>query len=147
MRMKRKCSIKAGNKRAKKFYSFLIIMIGACAVLLTPLMQAAVTAADKGTSRPIAVISGTLLVYEGHRVYLNGTLSSDPAGNALNYRWKLTYSPEGSTAVISAGSDPHASFAPDKTGVYQVQLIVNNGFVDSEPAYATITVIRQPYVW
>ncbi len=99
--MKAKRSVKVGDRKTKKFYSFLIIAVVTNIVLLSPLMQVTTMAADDKNSKPVAVISGTLLVCEGHRVYLNGTLSSDPAGDALNYRWRLVYTPEGSTAVLS----------------------------------------------
>lgn len=145
--MKIKREVKVEDKRTKKFYPFLIIAVAASIMLLSLRMQVATVAAADGDSKPVAVISGTLLVYEGSTVYINGTLSSDPAGNALNYRWKLVYTPPGSTAVLTDAFSANASFTPVKTGVYQVQLIVNNGFVDSKPVYATITVIRRPYMW
>jgi hypothetical protein len=140
-------SMKVQYKGTKKVYSLLIIAAAAGIIFSTFSMQVTAMAADGNNAKPVAVISGTLLVYVGHTVYMDGSLSSDPTGNPLNYRWKLVYSPQDSTAVLSGGSDEQASFSADKTGVYQVQLIVNNGFTDSKPVYANITVIRRPYMW
>jgi hypothetical protein len=131
--------------RRKRFLDAALAFIVAT-MLSAPLLQVPAVAADDN-SRPTAVIGGTLLVYEGQTVYLSGTSSSDPAGNSLNYRWTLVSSPKESVAVLSGSSSARASFRAVVTGVYQVQLIVNNGFVDSKPAHATITVIRRPYMW
>jgi K319L-like, PKD domain len=102
-------------------------------------------AADQ--TNPVAIIEGTLLVYVDHEAYLDATESYDPAGNALTYQWTLLYSPRDSETVLTDPFSAHCTFSPDKTGVYQVQLVVNNGFVNSDPAYATITVIHRPYMW
>jgi K319-like protein len=144
--MARTSGIKVSTGRGRKQFSILTAMVVIGVILFSPKMQVQAAAADDN-SRPTAAISGTLLVYEGATVYLNGDFSSDPAGNAINYRWALVSSPKNSTAVMLGSSDAHASFTANVTGVYQVQLIVNNGFVDSKPAHATITVIRHPYMW
>jgi len=91
-------------------------------------------------NKPIAVIDGTLNVTGGKTVYLDGTLSSDPGGANLDYRWALIYSPRGSQAIIISSSDPQASFEADVAGKYKVKLTVNNGLTDSAPAYAEIIV-------
>ena len=91
-------------------------------------------------NKPLAVIDGTLNVTVGKTVYLDGTLSSDPGGANLDYRWALIYSPKGSQAIIISSSDPQASFEADVAGTYKVKLTVNNGLTDSSPAYAVVTV-------
>jgi len=91
-------------------------------------------------NKPVAVIDGTLNVAVGKTVYLDGTLSSDPGGANLDYRWALIYSPRGSQAIIISSSDPQASFEADVAGKYKVKLTVNNGLTDSPPAYAEIIV-------
>jgi hypothetical protein len=134
------------RKLSKILRSVLIIMIATGAVLLATTFRTAGIAADLN-SRPVAVITGVLLVYAGHTVYLDGSESYDPAGSPIDYQWKLTYSPPGSVAILSSASNSEASFTADLTGVYQVQLIVNNGFTNSKPAYATIRCIHEPYFW
>src|SRR4030042_630222 len=128
------CGLKVSPLRGKKQFSFAALMVMIGMMLLAPRMQVQAAAADDN-ARPTAVIGGTLLVYEGETVYLSGTLSSDPAGNSLNYRWALVSSPKESIAVMSGGSSARASFRANVTGVYQVQLVVNNGFVDSHTAH------------
>jgi hypothetical protein len=146
MRMTTKTNMRTTGKGQGMLLSFVIILGVTGILLLIPWQQIAVAQDDLGV-RPVAVITGTLLVYVGHEVYLDGSESYDPGGSSIDYRWKLIYSPRGSDAVIADDTDSEATFTADKVGVYQVQLIVNNGFVNSKPAYATITVTRRPYMW
>ena len=115
-------------------------------VLLAPQAQRRARAHHEGPP-PVAVIGGTLLVYVGETVYLSGTESHDPGGNSLSYRWTLVSSPPKSLAIISDSSDAHASFRADVEGTYQVELVVNNGFVDSGAAFANVVAIPHPYMW
>jgi hypothetical protein len=117
----------------KWFLCFMIIFI------VTGLFMAPKDAPAEN-NKPIAVIDGTLNVTVGKTVYLDGTLSSDPGGANLDYRWALIYSPRGSQTILISSSDPQASFEADVAGKYKVKLTVNNGLTDSAPAYATITV-------
>jgi hypothetical protein len=123
----------------------IIMSVTGTALLVAPFQTSAV-AADTNAG-PVAVINGDLLVYVGHTVYLDGSESYDPGGNPIDYEWKLTYSPPESVAILSSASNSEASFTADVVGVYQVQLIVNNGFQDSKPASATIRCIHEPYFW
>jgi len=140
-----KHSSKVPKNRTGALYPAAIVAFVIIIVLSVIGSRVCVMAADQ--TKPVAVIEGTLLVYVDHTVYLDATESYDPAGNALTYQWTLSYSPRDSNAVLSDAFSAHCTFVPDKTGVYQVQLVVNNGFVNSRPAYATITVIERPYMW
>jgi len=144
--MTTKLDTKIMDKKAEMLCSVLIMLTVTSVLLLAPQAQVAVVAADVNAT-PVAVISGTRLVYVGDTVYVDGTGSYDPGGNSLSYRWKLVYAPQGSHAVMSDAFSAQASFNANDIGVYQVELIVNNGFTDSKPVYATITVIRRPYMW
>jgi len=146
LRMTTKLDMKITDKRARMLCSVVIATLVAGFVLLAPREQVAVMAADMD-ARPVAAISGTLLVYVGHTAYLDGTESYDPGGGSINYQWKLTYNPLGSLALIKDAADSQASFTADKVGVYQVQLIVNSGSRNSRPVYATITCMDHPYFW
>jgi hypothetical protein len=115
------------------FFCFMMIFMLA-GLFMTPENAAA------EDNKPLAVIDGTLNVAVGKTVYLDGTLSSDPGGANLDYRWALIYSPRGSQAIIISSSDPQASFEADVAGKYKVKLTVNNGLTDSSPAYAEIIV-------
>jgi hypothetical protein len=144
--MTTKLDMKITDKVTRMLCSVLVMMAVTGIVLLAPQVQVAVMAADVNAT-PVAVISGTLMVYLGATVYLDATGSYDPGGNALNYRWKSVCSPECIPVIISDSSSAQASFTPTEIGVYWVELIVNNGFADSKPAYASITVIQRPYMW
>lgn len=71
-------------------------------------------------------------------VSLNGT-GSDPQGLALTYQWALITKPAGSAAVLSSTTIPSPTFLTDMAGTYVVQLIVNNGFLNSAASTVTIT--------
>jgi len=93
--------------------------------------------------KPIAVIDGSGNVLLGQQVYLNGNLSSDPNGDSLSYRWTLVSKPEGS--IVVGGSRTEAAFSgtPDVAGEYKIELIVNDGQLDSDPAYKTFRVYEK----
>ena len=91
-------------------------------------------------SKPIAVINGTSNVSVRQTVYLDGTMSSDPNGLGLSFRWTLVSSPEGSSAVLVDDTNSQAKFEADAVGIFKVRLVVNNGLTDSTPSYYTITV-------
>ncbi len=89
---------------------------------------------------PVANAGASRTVIYGSTVQLSGSASTDADGNPLSYRWTLTSRPAGSIATLS---DPYAVapiFAADRVGGFTVQLIVNDGMVDSTPATITITV-------
>lgn len=97
-------------------------------------------------SKPIADAGPDHKVYAGDTVALDGGGSIDVDGNALGYRWSLITKPEGSTADIYDADVQNAIFVPDIAGIYVVQLIVNDGTVDSEPDTATVLAEMHPQV-
>lgn len=70
----------------------------------------------------------------GNRIDLNGSSSVDANGDALEYVWSFTSIPKGSLAKLFNANFANAFFVPDVEGFYQVQLIVNDGFVSSAPS-------------
>ncbi len=92
----------------------------------------------KANSAPTAVIAPVDALHAGKNVILNGSASVDPDGNPMTYRWALTR-PAGSMAALSDPSAVMPTFTADKLGAYSVQLIVNDGTVDSAPVTATIS--------
>ena len=72
-------------------------------------------------------------------VTLNGSGSTNPTGTPLTYAWAFTSIPAGSTAVLANATTMAPSFTLDRAGNYIVQLIVNNGTVDSAPDSVTIS--------
>lgn len=71
-------------------------------------------------------------------VTLNGSGSSDPNGDPLTYRWSFTSRPAGSQAVLVNPTSVSPTFVIDRDGDYVIQLIVNDGTVDSPPDTVTV---------
>ncbi|NUQ44991.1 MAG: hypothetical protein HUU22_03045 [Phycisphaerae bacterium] len=77
----------------------------------------------------------------GDLVVLDGSGSSDPEFDALSYSWSITAAPAGSQATLNDANTAFPSFVPDLPGSYTVQLVVNDGFVDSAADEVVISVI------
>ena len=67
----------------------------------------------------------------GEIAAIDGTASTDPEGSLLTYRWALVSRPAGSKAVLSSTTISTTTFTPDISGNYVIQLVVNDGIVDS----------------
>ncbi|MFH1465213.1 MAG: MopE-related protein [Pseudomonadota bacterium] len=85
--------------------------------------------------------SSTLLTCDP--LYLVGTGSFDPEGDALTYAWEVTAVPSGSarttTDLITSSTD-NPVFYPDIAGDYEFTLTVNDGGTDSLPSTLTLTI-------
>jgi hypothetical protein len=77
-------------------------------------------------------------------VTLDGSGSSDPDGDPLTYFWSITSQPIGSTTNLSDPNAVNPTFLVDKFGTYVIQLIVNDGTVDSVPDTVTIITKNSP---
>ncbi len=136
--MKGKYVLRVPQKEIRIAFLVLMMITVMCGILLTPAIVVPLAIAQD--SKPVAVINGDANVSVGQTVYLDGSMSSDPNGLGLNFRWRLVSIPEGSTASIVEDNNSHAKFEADAVGTFKVKLVVNNGLVDSTPAYYTITV-------
>ena len=76
-------------------------------------------------------------------VMLDGSGSTDMDGNLLTYSWSFVYSPPGSVTTLLNPTDPHPTFVVDKFGSYVIQLIVNDGTVNSSPDTVVISTVNQ----
>jgi hypothetical protein len=75
----------------------------------------------------------------GQILQLDGSASFDPEGDPVTYRWVLTSAPSGSVvSLLPTGAN--LTFQAQSPGTYILQLIVNDGTVDSVPDSVTITV-------
>ncbi len=77
-------------------------------------------------------------------VLLSGSGSFDPDGDDISYLWSLISVPDGSNAALSEPNSIQTALTPDISGAYIVQLIVNDGEENSEPAQITITANTRP---
>ena len=91
-----------------------------------------------GNTAPVANAGPDQSVQVGTMVTLNGSGSTDADRNPLTYDWSLISTPSGSAATLSNPTAAKPAFVADKAGQYVVQLIVNDGTVNSTPDTVTI---------
>jgi hypothetical protein len=77
----------------------------------------------------------------GQSVFVSGQNSSDPNEDKITYRWSFSSIPEGSQVTFADPGAMETHFIPDKAGTYVVNLVVNDGFLNSDPALATLIII------
>jgi len=102
-------------------------------VVITVEDPSALPVADAGTDQ---------VVDQGAPVSLDGSRSYDPDGLTLTYSWEVVQAPDGSalsTASLAGKEGASPSFTADMRGAYTLNLIVNNGLVDSSPDAVNIT--------
>ena len=88
---------------------------------------------------PVADAGSNQNVTVGTRVYLDGGSSTDADSDPLTYSWSFMNIPPASTTALQAPSGRTPSFIADVPGTYIVQLIVNDGYTNSNPSTVTIT--------
>ena len=140
-------SVPAGSRAllghsSTAFATFTVDVPGSYIVQLTvsngvASSSASVTVSTSHTP-PVANACPNQTVTVGATVVLNGSGSTSTAGLPFTYAWTLIARPAGSTAALSGADTISPTFVVDKDGVYQAQLIVNDGLASS-PATVTIT--------
>jgi hypothetical protein len=88
---------------------------------------------------PLANAGADQSVATGSVVALNGSGSTDVDGDPLTFLWSLTSVPVGSAAALGNPTSVTPTFVVDLSGVYVVQLVVNDGFEASAPDTVTIS--------
>jgi len=94
-------------------------------------------------SAPIANAGNSQTVKINDVVNLSASLSSDSDGDSLNFKWSFDSIPSGSNAQLSSPTNPAISFTADTAGDYILNLIANDGTVDSSQVNVTITASEQ----
>jgi len=90
-------------------------------------------------SAPVANAGADQTAFVTQTVTLDGSKSSDVDGDPLTYNWLFISIPSGSGAALSNPMDVKPTFVVDKPGTYIVQLIVNDGNVDSAPDATSVS--------
>jgi len=87
---------------------------------------------------PVAVAGSNRNVITGNPAQLDGSNSTDAEGDPLTYSWTLTSAPMNSTAMLIDPMTATPSITPDLDGAYVIELVVNDGMLDSAPASITL---------
>lgn len=90
---------------------------------------------------PVANASPGKNAITGTLVTLNGSGSSDADGDALTYIWSFSSKPPSSVAILSSVIVSSPTFMADKDGTYVLNLVVNDGKVDSAASAVTIMAV------
>jgi hypothetical protein len=98
-----------------------------------------VTAAAKNEA-PVASVGTNQSVLKGSVVTLDGTASTDPNRNILDFTWALVSRPSGSAAVLSSSTAIKPTFVADATGTYVAKLRVSDGRETSPEVYTSVVV-------
>lgn len=91
--------------------------------------------------RPVAVAGSDQTRNEGAVVMLDGTLSSDPDGDAVGYQWTQLSGPPVTLNNSTSATPGFTAPMVGGTSALRFQLVVNDGRLASEPALTTVTVV------
>jgi hypothetical protein len=112
----------------------------------TPTQKFTTTTSGPTNQKPVAILAVTRIdALIGSIIQLDGRKSYDPEKQNLSWKWKFNQIPLGSEVETAGFRDirPHGSavsFIPDKVGIYVIELVVNDGELDSDPITATVSI-------
>ncbi len=82
-------------------------------------------------------------VNTGSVVTLDGSGSSDANNDTLTYTWTIVNKPSGSSVTISDPSSAKPTFTAETDGSYVVQLVVDDGSLQSAANMVAIISVKQ----
>lgn len=94
--------------------------------------------------KPVADAGDNLSIIQGERADLDGSSSHDDNLDQLTYQWRFVSKPDGSLAVFNDPADVQPDFIADESGEYLISLVVNDGFIDSDPSNISVVAISYP---
>ncbi|MDY6792391.1 MAG: Ig-like domain-containing protein, partial [Thermodesulfobacteriota bacterium] len=95
---------------------------------------------------PVANAGPDQTALQNSVVTLDGSGSGDIDQDPLTYNWSFVTAPAGSTATLSDSSVVNPTFTADLTGIYEIQLMVNDGTVNSAPDTIMVNVFTLPTI-
>lgn len=101
---------------------------------------------ETGNAPPVADAGPDQTVEVGASVQLDGSGSSDPDGDILDFDWSFAALPPGSAATLSDPTLFNPTFTADLAGSYTLELVVNDGELYSEADTVTVTTENSPPV-
>jgi len=87
--------------------------------------------ADPGPNQAIVEIGTT--------VFLDGSQSFDPDGDAITYSWTFASKPPTSAATLAGDTTSTPTFVADVQGTYVIQLVVSDPWAESTPQTVTVS--------
>ncbi|MEZ5291743.1 MAG: Calx-beta domain-containing protein [Vicinamibacterales bacterium] len=93
-------------------------------------------------TRPVAVAGPDQTVTAGQIVTVDGSGSGDADGDPLSFHWTIVSAPAGSVAVLQDPSAAVTTFVADQPGDYALQLVVNDGQLDSVPDALVVSTVN-----
>ena len=91
---------------------------------------------------PVADAGPDQAIYVDDHVTLDGSGSTDADGDIITYSWAFTSIPLDSTAFLDDPTSVNPTFIADIAGTYVVNLVVNDGALDSEADTVSISTIN-----
>ncbi|MCM2566302.1 PKD domain-containing protein [Janthinobacterium kumbetense] len=104
-------------------------------------LSSVTVAASVANAPPVANAGQSMTIVAGMGIMLDGSASSDANGDILTYKWSLVSKPAGSTVRIVDANSVRPYVGVDLPGAYELSLVVNDGKVDSAPAFVTTTAV------
>lgn len=94
---------------------------------------------SSGNMSPTSNAGPDQLVIVDQPVVLDGTESSDPEGDELQYKWSVVSKPIDSSAMLTDDAIPTPTFVPDLEGTYEISLTVSDLIGPAQPDTVAVT--------